>query len=108
LAREVDHRAKNALALVQAIVRMTRAKSIDAYVAAVEGRIKALSRVHTILSQSRWQGADLTGLVQEELAPYRTAEKDRVNASGPDILLQPTTAQTLALVLHELVTNAAK
>jgi PAS domain S-box-containing protein len=108
LAREVDHRAKNALALVQAIVRMTRAKSIEAYIAAVEGRIKALSRVHTVLSQSRWQGADLTGLVDEELAPYRTSDSDRIRASGPKVLLQPAAAQTLALVLHELVTNAAK
>jgi PAS domain S-box-containing protein len=108
LAREVDHRAKNALALVQAIVRMTRAGSIEAYVAAVEGRIKALSRVHTVLSHSRWEGADLTGLVNEELAPYRTSDSARVRASGPDVLLQPATAQTLALVLHELVTNAAK
>jgi PAS domain S-box-containing protein len=108
LAREVDHRAKNALALVQAIVRMTRANDIEAYIAAVEGRIKALSRVHTVLSQSRWQGADLTGLVDEELAPYRTSDVNRVQASGPKVVLQPTTAQTLALVLHELVTNAAK
>jgi len=108
LAREVDHRAKNALALVQAIVRMTRANSIDAYIAAVEGRIKALSRVHTVLSQSRWEGADLAGLIAEELAPYRTNDQDQVQASGPRIVLQPAAAQTLALVLHELVTNAAK
>jgi len=108
LAREVDHRAKNALALVQAIVRMTKAHSIEAYVTAVEGRIKALSRVHTVLSHSRWEGADLAGLVAEELAPYRTGEQDRVQASGPGIVLQPAAAQTLALVLHELVTNAAK
>jgi PAS domain S-box-containing protein len=108
LAREVDHRAKNALALVQAIVRMTKANSIEAYIAAVEGRIKALSRVHTVLSQSRWEGADLAGLVAEELAPYRTSDQDRVQTSGPAIVLQPAAAQTLALVLHELVTNAAK
>jgi PAS domain S-box-containing protein len=108
LAREVDHRAKNALALVQAIVRMTKAGNIEAYIAAVEGRIKALSRVHTVLSQSRWEGADLAGLVAEELLPYRTNDPDRVQASGPGIVLQPPAAQTLALVLHELVTNAAK
>lgn len=108
LAREVDHRAKNALALVQAIVRMTRANSIDAYMTAVEGRIKALSRVHTVLSQSRWEGADLAGLVAEELAPYRTNDPERVQTSGTSIVLQPAAAQTLALVLHELVTNAAK
>jgi PAS domain S-box-containing protein len=108
LAREVDHRAKNALALVQAIVRMTKAGNIEAYIGAVEGRIKALSRVHTVLSHSRWEGADLAGLVAEELAPYRTNDFDRVQATGPDIVLQPAAAQTLALVLHELVTNAAK
>src|SRR6187551_206857 len=108
LAREVDHRAKNALALVQAIVRMTKASNIEAYIGAVEGRIKALSRVHTVLSHSRWEGADLSGLVAEELAPYRTSDIDRVLTSGPDIVLQPAAAQTLALVLHELVTNAAK
>ncbi len=87
---------------------MTKAGNIDAYIAAVEGRIKALSRVHTVLSQSRWEGADLAGLVAEELLPYRTNEPDRVQASGPGIVLQPAAAQTLALVLHELVTNAAK
>ena len=108
LAREVDHRAKNALALVQSIVRLTRTNSVDSYVAAVEGRIKALSRAHTVLSLSRWQGADLGGLVEEELAPYRTADASMVSIQGPQILLQPATAQTLALALHELVTNAAK
>src|SRR5947199_1902179 len=71
LAREVDHRARNALALVQSIVRLTRADTIKSYVAAVDGRIGALARAHTLLAQSRWQGADLARLVDEELAPYR-------------------------------------
>ena len=108
LAREVDHRARNALALVQSIVRLTRADTIKSYTAAVDGRIGALSRAHTLLAQSRWQGADLARLVDEELAPYRTGEGDRIAASGPDISLEPRTAQTLALALHELSTNAAK
>ena len=108
LAREVDHRAKNALALVQSILRLTRAKSLPAYVTAVEGRIKALSRAHTVLSQSRWHGADLRGLVDEELAPYRIGNVEKIKTSGPDVLLQPASAQTLALALHELATNAAK
>jgi len=108
LAREVDHRAKNALALVQSIVRLTRASTIDEFTAAVEGRIRALSRAHTVLSQSRWQGADLRGLVEEELAPYENREAPRVFTHGSHILLQPAAAQSLALALHELVTNAAK
>jgi len=58
LAREVDHRAKNSLAVVQSIVRLTRASSIKEYIAAVEGRIQALSRVHSLLAHSRWEGAD--------------------------------------------------
>jgi len=108
LAREVDHRAKNALALVQSIVRLTRASTIGAYTTAVEGRIRALSRAHTILSHSRWQGADMRGLVDEELAPYRTNDPSRIITAGPNVSLQPAAAQSLALALHELVTNAAK
>jgi two-component sensor histidine kinase len=108
LAREVDHRARNALALVQSIVRLTRSDSIKSYIAAVDGRIGALARAHTLLAQSRWQGADLARLVDEELAPYRTNDADKVVASGPDVSLEPRTAQTLGLALHELSTNAAK
>jgi PAS domain S-box-containing protein len=109
LAREVDHRARNALALVQSIVRLTRSDTVKSYIAAVDGRIGALARAHTLLAQSRWQGADLGRLVEEELAPYRAAGDDaRIAASGPDVSLEPRTAQTLALALHELSTNAAK
>jgi PAS domain S-box-containing protein len=106
LAREVDHRAKNALALAQSIVRLTRGETVKAYVKAVEGRISALARVHTILSLSSWQGAEIGKLVDEELAPYATG--DQITFRGTDIQLQPATAQTLALALHELVTNSAK
>src|SRR5712691_12738355 len=61
-----------------------------------------------LLSESRWQGADLGKLVEEELTPYRTGEDGRIAAAGPNILLHPATAQALALALHELATNAAK
>jgi len=108
LAREVDHRAKNALALVQSIIRLTRASSVTNYVEAVEGRIKALSRAHTVLSVARWQGADLAGLVEEELTPFKTNDPGKIVVEGPKVLLQPAQAQTLALALHELATNAAK
>jgi two-component sensor histidine kinase/DNA-binding response OmpR family regulator len=108
LAQEVDHRAKNAMAIVQSIVRLTKAVNITDYAAIIEGRIKALSRAHAILSDTRWQGADLSKLVEDELAPYRTSRADRIHVSGPNVLLDPTTAQTLALALHELATNAAK
>jgi two-component sensor histidine kinase/PAS domain-containing protein len=106
LAREVDHRAKNALALAQSIVRLTRGENVKAYIRSVEGRINALARVHTVLSLSSWQGAEITKLVDEELAPY--AVSGQIALSGSALQLQPATAQTLALALHELVTNSAK
>jgi two-component sensor histidine kinase len=106
LAREVDHRARNALAVIQSIIRLTRAKTVDDYVLTVEGRIKALARAHTLLSDSRWRGADLGTLVSDELAPYRAG--DKIEIAGPNIALLPAMAQGLALALHELATNAAK
>ncbi len=86
LAREVDHRAKNALALAQSIVRLTRGETVKAYIQAVEGRISALARVHTILSLSSWRGAEIGKLVDEELAPYATG--DQITFRGADIQLR--------------------
>ena len=106
LTREVDHRAKNALALAQSIVRLTRADSVKEYAERVEGRINALARVHTILSLSSWQGAEIGKLISEEMAPY--ASSGQVQSFGPEVGLQPRVAQTLALALHELLTNSAK
>jgi PAS domain S-box-containing protein len=108
LAREVDHRAKNALAVVHAIVSLTRADNIKQFVAAVEGRIQALARAHSLLSESRWRGADIAELIREELAPYRAPNSDRVRVSESNLSLEPSAAQALALALHELATNAAK
>ena len=107
LAREVDHRARNALAIVQAIIRLARADTIENYVHAVEGRIRALAQTHELLSQSRWQGADVQRLVMEEVAPYRTSG-GKITVDGPPVLVSPETAQSVALTLHELATNAAK
>src|SRR5215813_697303 len=108
LVREVDHRARNALAVVQSIVRLTKAPTIDAYQTAVEGRIRALSTAHALLSESRWEGASLDRLVDEELGPYLRADAARISMAGPAVVLQPSVAQILAVVLHELATNAAK
>jgi PAS domain S-box-containing protein len=108
LAEEVDHRARNVVAVVQSIMRLTKADDMESYVSAVDGRIRALSNAHKLLSRSRWEGADLGKLVDEEFAPYLTDEAEKVLISGPAVMLQPNTAQTLALALHELATNAAK
>src|SRR3954447_9264966 len=108
LAREVDHRARNALAIVQAIVRLGRADNTRDYIAGVEGRIRALAQTHELLSQSRWQGADILRLVNDEISPYRSRGAGRVAVAGPSVILSPEKAQTMALALHELATNAAK
>ena len=108
LAEEVDHRARNVVAVVQSIMRLTRAETIDDYIGALDGRISALSSAHRLLASSRWEGADLNRLVDEEFAPYRAGGKERVSVRGPVVVLPPATAQTIALALHELATNAAK
>jgi two-component sensor histidine kinase/DNA-binding response OmpR family regulator len=107
LTREVDHRARNALAIVQSIVRLTNAPTTAAYVDTIEGRIKALSRVHSLLSQLRWEGADLGRLLTDELEPFKSSAM-HIHADGPTVSLKPPAAQALALALHELATNAAK
>jgi two-component system CheB/CheR fusion protein len=108
LAREVDHRSKNLLALVQATVHLTKGDSTQELKAAIEGRIQALANAHSLLSQSRWAGADLRGLVMEELAPYCHDAEPRVRIEGPTVALEPNTAQSMAVAVHELATNAVK
>ncbi|HVW75590.1 MAG TPA: HWE histidine kinase domain-containing protein [Rhizomicrobium sp.] len=108
LTREVDHRAKNTLAVVQAIVRMAKRDNVEDYVKAVEGRIGALAQTHELLSQSRWEGADILRLILDELAPYHGEGQQRVTAVGPSLVLVPEQAQLVAMAVHELATNAAK
>lgn len=106
LAREVDHRAKNALAVVQALVALTTAPTTEAFVAAIRGRIAALARAHSLLAQNRWKGGDLGDIIREEAAAY--GKPDQFHVSGPELSLGPDAVQPISLVLHELATNAVK
>jgi two-component system, chemotaxis family, CheB/CheR fusion protein len=108
LAREVDHRSKNLLALVQATVHLTQAETAAELKAAISGRLQALSNAHTLLAQSRWEGADLYRLVAEELSPYCEHGEARAEIKGPSLVLEPMTAQSIAVTVHELTTNAVK
>jgi two-component sensor histidine kinase/CheY-like chemotaxis protein len=90
------------------VLRLTKAKTTADFISTVEGRIHALAATHNLLSATRWQGANLRQIVDEEMAPYRADHRERVVAEGPAAMLLPATAQAVALALHELATNAAK
>lgn len=110
LVREVDHRANNLLAVVQSIIHLTKAESIEARKLKrdVLGRVSALGRAHQLLSSTRWRGADLETLVEEELRPYSGDGETRVFTAGPPMPLSPAEAEEIAMAIHELATNAAK
>jgi PAS domain S-box-containing protein len=108
LAREAEHRAKNMLANVKAVVHLSQADTPDGLKQAIEGRIEALANVHSLFVQSRWRGAELGNLVKQEMSPYRKDEGQRARIDGPVVILKPDVAQAIAVALHELATNAVK
>jgi PAS domain S-box-containing protein len=108
LAREAEHRAKNILATVLATVNLSQSETVDGLKQAIVGRLQALASVHRLFIDSRWTGADLRSIASEELAPYRESDASRAQIDGDRILLDPPLAQTVAVVFHELATNAAK
>jgi two-component sensor histidine kinase len=108
LNAELDHRVKNALATVTAVISHTRqgTRSVADFVAALEGRIRSMAVTHELLSSRHWQELSLIELIRRELAPY--AARDNTEINGPTILIKPEAGQAMAMVLHELATNAAK
>jgi len=107
LIREVDHRAKNVMAVVQSLVRLTPFQDKDQYVSTLSGRINALSRAHSLLSRNRWVGAALTDLIRQELTPYVSGSA-QFTLAGPPVEIKAEATQPLTLIFHELSTNASK
>jgi PAS domain S-box-containing protein len=108
LIAELDHRVKNVLATVSSVASRTQetSSSMAEFVAALDGRIKSMAATHELLSDRRWQGVPLVEILRRELAPYATASNTHID--GPDVELSAEAGQILAMVFHELATNAAK
>ncbi|MBC8049863.1 MAG: GAF domain-containing protein [Chitinophagales bacterium] len=109
LMAELDHRVKNTLANIQALVTHSSrsAASLTGFVDGLDKRIHAMAKAHSLLTQSRWEGVSIEGLMREELGPYGQAGGDVV-LNGGDAMLTPKSALALSLAVHELATNAAK
>jgi two-component sensor histidine kinase len=105
--REVDHRARNSLAVIQSVVRLTDAADPAAFRQAIHGRIEAMARAQAALAKSQWRGGTIGEVVRDELLSSVSAAS-RVRLSGADISLPADHVQPLSMVLHELATNATK
>lgn len=106
LMHEVDHRARNALSIVQSLTRLTRADDLESYKKALAGRIGALARAQTSLTSRRWEGGRLEDVVRHELEAL--CSSDCLVTEGPEVRLSPEQVQPLSMLLHELATNANK
>lgn len=110
LVNELNHRVKNTLTTVQAIANQTFKGSYrdGEAQARFEGRLFALAKTHDVLTRENWEGAELHDIIAEVIEPYSRAVDDRFEIDGPHLLLDPSTALSLAMAVHELTTNAAK
>lgn len=108
LMREVNHRSKNLLGLVQVIARQTAARNADTFVTRFEERIAALASNHDLLVRGNWEGVPLRDLVHTQLAHLADLVHTRIALDGPDVIVNAEAAQTLGMALHELATNAGK
>jgi two-component sensor histidine kinase len=104
---ELDHRVKNVLATVIAIITQTQkaSSSLADFVGGLDNRIKSMASTHELLSQNNWRGVPLAEIVRRELAPFATGNAE---IAGPSVTLRAEATQAVAMVLHELTTNAAK
>ena len=111
LIAELNHRVRNILALIRGLISQSRlggAQSVEQFISTLDDRIRALARAHDQITADRWGPARLTDLIEIEAGAYLGERQDRVKLVGENLLVQPSAFTTLALVFHELMTNAAK
>jgi PAS domain S-box-containing protein len=108
LMREVSHRAKNMLSVVDAIARQTATRDPKHFIECFSERIQALSANQDLLIRNEWRGVEIVDLVSAQLAPFADLIGSRIVMSGPKLRLKAASAQAIGLALHELATNAGK
>lgn len=109
LVNELNHRVKNTLSTIQAVATYTfRADTGPEALAKFEGRLIALSRAHNVLTETNWEGANIKDIMRDTVESVAGDSDDRLHFAGPDLHLKPQLALSMATVLHELCTNAAK
>jgi two-component sensor histidine kinase len=108
LVQELNHRVKNTLAVLQSIAGQTFRNAARSERDAFEGRLGALAKAHDLLSEEKWQGAEMQDVVARVLAPYAVADSRRLRIGGPKVPLTPPRAVMMSMILHEIATNAAK
>jgi PAS domain S-box-containing protein len=104
LLLEVDHRTKNVLAIVDSVVRLSKADTVQAYSAVVQQRVQALARTHMLLAENGWKDVSLEEIVSTQVGVFG---RDSVTAAGPTVLIPAPSVQPIGLALHELAANAA-
>jgi PAS domain S-box-containing protein len=110
LLRELTHRSKNLLAVIQSMARQTarHTGSVESFLTQFGARLQALAASHDLLVRESWYGASLDELIRSQLGAYCDGAANQVSIEGPAISLKPEAAQNLGLALHELAVNAAK
>ncbi|RVT94101.1 HWE histidine kinase domain-containing protein [Sphingomonas crocodyli] len=110
LIAELNHRVRNILSLVRSLISRTQGATdtYEDFVTTLEGRVQAIARAHDQLTTKQWGAVEIEPLVRAEAAAYVGGKEDRIRISGPEVSLDPVAFNTFALVLHELITNAAK
>lgn len=110
LLRELSHRSKNLLAIIEVMARQSEraSRSRAEFLERFGARIASLSRSHDLLVSQNWQGVPITELIRTQLTPFADPVEQRIRMDGPDLVLRPEASQNIGMALHELGTNASK
>ena len=110
LIAELNHRVRNILGLIRGVITQSKdlASDVEAFTKVIGGRIHALAMAHDQITADNWSAASFHGLIKAEAGAYLAAKADRVVISGPEVLIEPQAFTTIALVIHEMITNSAK